>query len=264
MKRLRALQLFTASLFCSLGCNQNPAIPSYEVPSSEVVGAPAVPKLSVLRPYFQTTIGTIEAGSAAGTAFAVRIDDQSEPIVLTALSVLSTRSGLSRDVVPDELNGIMKSITLGDAFGAFDGVIQAKAFIQIPHSAFHDQPSTAGDILAIHLEPQAGTRLGTFRLSDALPKKGDKVWLLIAAFVGAMPSQKQHAAIITGQDDHGNLLYTLENSKLSFEGTLGAPLLNGSGEVVAIHLGGNLKDGTNGGFGNPTLRFLQSLQASTR
>jgi len=104
-------------------------MPSYAVPSSALPGAPTVPKSSVLRSFFQTSIGNIDAGSTAGTAFAIRIDDQPEPIVLTALSVLGTGSGFSRNATPTELNEVLKNITLGDAFGAFDGVIQAKAFI---------------------------------------------------------------------------------------------------------------------------------------
>jgi len=112
------------------------------------------------------------------------------------------------------------------------------------------------------LDQQAGWRLGTFRLSKRLPKPGDKAWLSIAAFVGAMPSQKQHATTITGQDDRGNLVYTLENSKLSFKGSLGAPVLNDSGEVNAIHLGGTSEDGTVSGFENPSSRFQPSLQAA--
>ena len=226
-------------------------------------GAPTVPKLSVLRPYFQTSIGNIDAGSAAGTAFAVKIDDDSVPIVLTALSILGTGSGFSRNAEPAELNSILKSITLGDAFGAFDGVIQAKEFIQIPDSAFDGQASVAGDVVAIRLDQQAASRLGAFRLSKTLTKSGDKAWLSIAAIVGAMPSQKQHAATITGEDDRGNITYALENAKLSFEGALGAPLLNDEGEVVAIHLGGSLKDGNLTGYGNPAARFLPSLVSAS-
>ncbi len=259
---LLTLQLSIIVLL-SLGCDSPPAMPSYAPPSSEVPGAPTVPKLSVLRPYFQTSIGNIDAGTAAGTAFAVKLDDKSDPIVLTALSVLGTGSGFSRNAVSMELNEILKSITLGDAFGAFDGVIQAKEFIQIPDSAVDGQSSVAGDILAIRLDHTAASRLGTFRLSDTQVKPGDKAWLSIATFVGALPSQKQHAATVKGLDGRGNITYELENSKLSFEGSLGAPLLNDDGDVIAIHLGGSSKDGAATGFGNPTTRFLPSLKASS-
>lgn len=259
--RLFALQLSSILLLVLFGC-EAPPVPSYAPPSSEVPGAPDVPKLSVLRPYFQTSIGNIDAGSAAGTAFAVKLDDQSEPIVLTALSVLGTGSGLSRNAVSTELNEILKSITLGDAFGSFDGVIQAKDFIQIPDSAMNGQSSVAGDVLAIRLDQAAARRLGTFRVSNVETAPGDKAWLSIAAFVGAMPSQRQHAATITGMDDQGNICYKFENPKLSMQGSLGAPLLNDDGAVIAIHLGGSLNDGSLSGFGNPLSRFLPSLRDS--
>ena len=260
----RSLQIIPLSfmgVLLSLGCQTREielALESH--PSPNLPGAPEIKNISVLRPYFQTTLGNVDVGSSVGTAFLVELDGYDRPVVLTALSILGPASGLSRQASPTELSEIYQSITLGDAFGSFDGVLSSTGFLSIPESAPFDQPSPAGDILAISMPVK--TRAGKFKLSSVLPVKGDTVWLSAAMFAGAPPSQRQHSAIVTGEDENGNIIYEFDDNGLTHQGTVGAPIMNNKGEVVAIHLGGSKANGKLSGFANPTSRFLTYLQAA--
>lgn len=257
---LFALLSFVATML-TLGC-QNAEDNVAQAPplSPNLPGAPLIPDLSVLRPYFQTTLGNVDVGSAVGTAFAIEQQGSDSPIVLTALSVLGPASGLTRQAMAAELAEVYKTCTLGSAFGGFDGVISATGFLGIPESAPLGQPSAAGDILAITLPEK--TRAGKFKLSNDLPAKGETIWLSAAMFVGAPPSQRQHSAIVTGEDENGNITYEFDDRSITHQGTPGAPILNKKGEVVAIHLGGTKLDGKLTGFANPASRFSKYLEAA--
>lgn len=262
MKHFNAFALlFLVAAISAPGCqNSEEQFSNTPSPSPNLPGAPTIPELSVLRPYFQTTLGNVDVGSAVGTAFAVELDGTESHVVLSALSVLGTASGLTRQAEAAELVEIFKTSTLGSAFGGFDGVVSATGFVCIPESAPFDRPSEAGDILAISMPKK--TKLEAFKLSKDLPAKGEMIWLSAAMFAGAPPSQRQHSAIVTGQDANGNITYVFDDRTISHQGTLGAPILNKSGDVVAIHLGGTTEDGKLSGFANPTARFFNHLQTA--
>ncbi len=264
MKRaLLIIPLLFLNVFLSLGCQTREIELAQEsLPSPNLLGAPEIKNSSVLRPYFQTTLGNVDVGSSVGTAFMVEMDGYNRPIVLTALSILGPASGLSRQASQAELSEIYQTITLGDAFGSFDGVLSSTGFLSIPESAPFDQSSPAGDILAIWMPVK--TRAGKFRLSSEHPIKGDTVWLSAAMFVGAPPSQRQHSAMVTGEDEYGNIVYEFDDKSLTHQGTVGAPIMNSKGDVIAIHLGGSNSNGKLSGFANPTSRFLSYLEAALR
>lgn len=48
---------------------------------------------------------------------------------------------------------------------------------------------------------------------------------------GAPPSQRQHSAIVTGQDANGNITNTFDDPTISHQGTLGAPILDQRGAL---------------------------------
>ena len=258
---IRLALLFVFAVGLSSGCrNSEDTFDQTPPPSPNLPGAPLIPEMSVLRPYFQTTLGNVDVGSAIGTAFAVEQPGSDSPIVLTALSILGPASGLTRQARTAELSDVYKSCTFGSAFGGFDGVISATGFIGIPESAPFDVPSQAGDILAITLPNK--TRVRTFKLSNVPLVKGETIWMSAAIFVGAPPSQRQHAAIVTGEDVNGNVIYEFGDRSITHQGTVGAPILNMKGEVVAIHLGGTKSNGKLTGFANPASRFLKNLETA--
>ncbi len=228
---------------------------------SEVEGAPEIPELAVLRPFIRTTAGGNDAGTTVGTACGVAIDATSPIVVLTAFTVLGPDSGFTMAPDPNKLNSLEPDITFGDAFGSSDGVFDGEDFLQIPEAGSEaDSESPAGNVLAIRLPEKS--RIAGLSIAVEQPQAGDRVWMLSALFRGAPPSRKQHAATLSGLDERGNLRYTFENERLSFEGTLGAPIVNDLGEVVAIHLEGQASNGKLVGVGNPVSRFLPYLVAS--
>ena len=232
-----------------------------DIPSPNLPGAPLIPERSVLRPYCKTKFGQVPAGEAAATAFAVSMDSVEKPIVLTAFSFLKPGEFFTANPHPSKLNEIKDSITLSDAFGSMDGVILAFSFIEIPEAGFQeDTNALAGDVLAFKLGNKNPFK--TFQLSESLPSVGDKVWLSAAVFGGAPSSQRQHEAVVTKVIEGGNIQYRFENKKLSFKGTLGAPILNKEGSVVAIHLGILDEAEPLVATGNPSARFLPYLTAA--
>lgn len=245
------------------GCSQSVNTPSASAQAAAaamqaIEGAPPVPELAVVRPFFQTSLGSNDAGETIGSAFVVSLGEPSRKLALSAFTLLGNDGKWQRIPGADELNDILQSITLGDAFGASDGVFPAEKFLLLPESGpAADADHLAGDVLAILLPPTS--RLIPLPLSQDTPVVGERIWLCAALFAGAPPSQKQHAAKITAIATSGDLQYEFENSQISFEGTAGAPLLNDDGKVVAIHLKGTALNGVMTGVGNPVSRFLPYL-----
>lgn len=234
-----------------------------DIPSPNLPGAPLIPERSVLRPYAKTGNGQIPAGESVATAFAVTIEENQKPIVLTALSVLDTGKFFTGRPTPNSLNLGLESITLSDAFGSMDGVVSAFAFIDIPESGFADDSNAnAGDVLAIQLGNKNPFK--SFLLSESLPSVGEKVWLSAAVFEGASPSQRQHEAVVTQVDAKGTIQYRFENKNLSMQGTLGAPILNVEGKVIAIHLAAIDPADPLLAKGNPAARFLPYLTSALK
>jgi|694.fasta_scaffold119576_3 hypothetical protein len=232
-----------------------------DIPSPNLPGAPLIPERSVVRPYVKTSNGEIPVGESVATAFAVTIEENQKPIVLSALSVLDTGKFFTGRPAQNSFNLGLESITLSDAFGSMDGVVSAFAFIDIPESGFADDSNAkAGDVLAIQLGNKNPFK--SFRLSDSLPTVGEKIWLSAAVFEGAPPSQRQHEAVLTQVEVNGNIQYRFENKKLSFQGTLGAPILNAEGKVIAIHLGAIDPADPLLAKGNPAARFLPYLTSA--
>lgn len=256
---LRCIPFWIVFAGCSASSVNDQSFPSaMDIPSPNLPGAPLIPERSVLRPFVKTSNGQIPAGESAAIAFVVRIDEEQEPIVLTALSVLKPGKFFTGLSTPSRLNVGLESITLSDAFGSMDGVVSAFAFFDFPESGFADDLSAkAGDILAIQLGNKNPFK--SFLLSETMPSQGEKIWLSAAVFGGAPPSQRQHEAVVTNTDSQGNIEYRFENKKLSLQGTLGAPILNAEGKVVAIHLGAIDPADPLLAQGNPTVRFLPYL-----
>lgn len=261
-KFLCCIPLWIVSVGCSTSLVEDKYSQSaMDIPSPNLPGAPLIPERSVLRPYVKTSNGQIPAGESAATAFAVNIEENQQPVVLTALSVLDTGKFFTGRPTPNSLNLGLESITLSDAFGSMDGVVSAFAFIDIPESGFADDSNAkAGDVLAIQLGNKNPFK--SFRLSESLPSVGEKIWLSAAVFEGASPSQRQHEAIVMQVDAGGIIQYRFENKKLTLQGTLGAPMLNADGKVIAIHLGAIDRADPLLAKGNSTARFLPYLTAA--
>jgi hypothetical protein len=211
----------------------------------------------VLRPTFDTTLGTFRAG----TAFHITLLNHTRPILLTATHLLGPDGGCPRKVLPAELPQVVKSVTLRDCFNESIEIASPGAPIVIPEAAPLDDRSKAGDILAFW--GSANPEIHTYSLAAAQPARGTRVWLAAAVLDGAPATQRLHPASVAGIRG-GFLLYRYDNPKLVIQATSGAPVLNSAGDVVAINLGEAEQGGVTYGVGNPVSRFLPFLEAAIK
>ncbi len=243
---------------CLVGCDRNEPFTTGGGSPSSNQSPPQPPAGSLFRPTFETTLGTIEAG----TAFEISLTNASRPILLTAIHLLGPDGGAPHKVPAVEVPQVVKSLELKDCFDASLDFPKPGSPIVISEAAAYDDKSKAGDILAFWAPK--GDQIHPFVLAMTVPVKGRRVWLAAAVLEGAPPTQKLHAATVTGIDRDGYLIYRFDNSKLVLQATSGAPVLNSSGEVVAINIGGGKERFTLFGFGNPVSRFRPFLEAAIK
>ena len=139
--------------------------------------------------------------------------------------------------------------------GCFDGDDQGKIngiALNLP-AATLGTVSAAGDVLAVKVPDQGRFRPG--RLAASAPVIGDSLWLAARVSGGAPSERRLHRATCKGVDEGGNLVYEYENAELLLKATSGAPVLNGSGDVVAINIGVKKESDHLFGIGNPVTRF---------
>jgi hypothetical protein len=220
-------------------------------------GPPTVADGFVLRPTFETTLGSIQAG----TAFPVTVAGYDRPIILTAMHLLGPGGGLPSDVPATDVGRVVKAISLREAFDPTIEIAKPGSPITIADAAPLGTPSAAGDIFAFW-GPE-GTTLPTARLATEAPEPGERVWLAASVLGGAPPNQRLHAATVVGIHD-GLLIYRHDNSALELRATSGAPVLNAAGEVVAINLGSGMHKGSLVASGNVVSRFAPRLEAALK
>jgi hypothetical protein len=246
---------------CDLSSKSTSPDTAWVAPSPNLPGAPLIPERSVLRPFIKTSLGQIPAGECAGTAFVVSLDQNERPLVLTAMVLLGIEKFFQGLPTPSELRNSSQSITLSDAFGSMDGVVSARGFVELNEPGKQDEPSeTLGSILAIELGDKHSFK--SFELSETLPAVGEKVWLSAAVVGGAPSSQRQHEAVVNAITPDGNIEVRFANKQLNLDGTIGAPMLNQEGKVIAMHLGPKDPSDKLLSVGHPTNRFLPSLRSS--
>src|SRR5438046_8012020 len=95
---------------------------------------------SLLRPTFDTILGTF----SAGTAFHISLPNQTRPILLTAIHLLGPDGGCPRKVLPAELPQVVKDVRLRDCFNESMEIGKPVAAIVIPDAVAPDDPQHAG------------------------------------------------------------------------------------------------------------------------
>ncbi len=217
--RLGRRRLALAALACLAACRPR-AAPS----------PPAVAADRLLRPAFATRDGELRAGSA----FLVR--DPRAPasvLLLTAHHLFGPDGGLAREVAGAELPAFVREVRLADLAGR--PVAVAGPVVPIPGARAHRQVDFAHDLAAFAAPPALAGR--AFALARAAPAVGERVWLFAEVRAGAPPGRLLHAATVTSSSAT-ELAYRFDDGGLDLGATSGAPVLDGAGEVVGVHLGG--------------------------
>ncbi|GAE90805.1 hypothetical protein [Acetivibrio straminisolvens] len=94
-------------------------------------------------------------------------------------------------------------------------------------------PEVNKDIVAFYYgENLDANRL---KLSSKLSKKGEMVWLAALTLLGVEP--KLHKATVKSVSDE-MLIFEYQDKDIILNATSGAPVLNASGEVVGLNIGG--------------------------
>ena len=236
--------------------------PSGTVPSTEnstppqvSANGPTVPDNAVFRPTFDTTLGSVDAG----TAFAVQLEGRTQPAVLSALHLLGSAGGLDEQVSAADVGKVMKNVKLVDCFKEGTPIEIGNSAIVIADAALVGKPAKAGDVIAF-LSPE-GSGVHAFRLAESFPKPGERVWLAAQIFEGAPIDQRLHPATVTGKFPTGECQYRFDN-QIKVTATSGAPVLNAAGEVVAINLAALNVEGKIHGVGNPVEVFRPAIMAA--
>jgi hypothetical protein len=235
------------------GCGPRSETPVSSPPSSQT--PPVAPDWFVFRPSFQTDEGEVYAG----TAFPIRLPGYDRPVILTAIHLLGPGGGMSRDVPPAEIPKVVKGLRLHDCFDVQRTMTFASEPLVIREAAPLGASGRAGDIVAFWAPKKE--ELHCVEMSVAASKRGEQVWLVASVVSGAPADQRLHPARVMGMDD-GYLLYQYENPKVSKQATSGAPVINQSGRLVAINLGGFESDDQMVGIGNPVGRFRKYLETA--
>lgn len=208
---------------------------------------PVLPENTILRPSFELTNESFDAG----TAFAVELKDKNVSLVLTAYHLFGEDGGLQEQIPASELPDRIKRVTFTDAYndqacGECDKVLKI--------ADAKTNPSVNKDIAAIYY----GDKLNANRLklSSKLPKEGEAVWLAAATMLGTEP--KLHKAKVISTSDK-SLIFEYEESGIELTATSGAPIINSSGEVVGLNIGGGERLGVMNGIANPCTSIKKML-----
>src|SRR5688572_4960680 len=197
---------------------------------------PTVPPCAVLRPLY-----TIDGRNvAAGTMFVTKIDDK--VVLVTAHHLFGPPGGLPAQVAAADLPTHVTALTARDAItSAVCGRSQRTLVVadaapmdkeQSEHdvAAFLPAQSSGMDSIALG----AGTGFAVLPLATKTPAEGDRVWL--AAPVQGKTGLLHPAKIVAVEQ--GALYYTFDDPKTDLTSTNGAPILDASGGVVGMALGG--------------------------
>ncbi len=229
------------------------AICTCNSPSTRVQGPPELPPgVVLLRIEFTDRNGLPHQ---AGTAFGVEYPELSHAVVLTALHIFEPdRNPITIGPVEfkgKNLAGVVRSVSFYDAtdqsqlmerratvrdiatWRPRERPIKATQFLTPPGASL-DGRGDPGDIAAFGVEGEfRSLRLNTHALGSREP-----VWLF------AVLAQTTTPVLLRGvveKFDNSQFWFRLDEpqSAEAFQATSGAPVLNGAGEVVGIHLGSN-------------------------
>lgn len=220
-----------------------------------VAAEPVVPDRAVLRPIFNagmdTTIGSY--------AFAMSIEGQPRPLIVTALHVLDELSknlGINcslkheeHDLKTRQYTGkeLPTRITEVNLFDVYAGnwmmalVGNAGPMLVLPEAATGvEEPYSDRDIAAFWVHAGDVQHVNPLPLALSAPQKGEPVWL--AARSTTRQNQRTFKAVVV-ECTARSLIFKYEKGLEKPSHTSGAPILNSKGEVVAINVGaGHLHD----------------------
>lgn len=201
------------------------------------VTPPDIPDNTILRPEFELNTETFKAG----TAFAIEMEEKS--LILTAYHLFGEAGGLEKEIPASDLPYVLKKVTFRDAYNdEFCG--ECEKVLKIRDADTY--PNTDKDIVAFYYGKNMNAN--RLKLSSKLPKKGETVWLA-APTINDWETKLHKATIKTASNKA--IYFEYEEEDIELTATSGAPILNASGEVVGLNVGGGNQNGKTIGVANP-------------
>jgi hypothetical protein len=208
---------------------------------------PVVPDGFVARPTFVTSDGH---HYDAGVAFVA--DAGGAQVLVSALQLLGPSGGLPAQLTAEQVPTTLQQVLLHDAWTGAElppsgpGLLVAGAHPMAQEGA--------GDLLLASL-PQgflSGRQIArqALPLAAANPKVGDYVWMVAPVVDGPEKDLRLHAAKVV-ESSAKWIFFEYTEPGLNLAGTCGAPLLDATGHVVGVNLGGGADKGKLYGSANP-------------
>ena len=202
-----------------------------------------------------TDAGTIQAGKA----FAINLDGCPDPLLVTALHLFGPSGGLTKKIEAVDLKKKVLRIELQNITKR-ENIISFKAVSVTPDGALAGKmPMTGVGDFASFSAPKSMRRVA-LNVATSVPAVGER--LLVVTSVIGLAGRLVFEAETHGFQD-GYLMYKFITPGFSLQATSGAPVLNLSGQVVAINLrGGVTKDGVAFGGANPATAWASALKGT--
>jgi hypothetical protein len=167
-------------------------------------------------------------------------------LILTAKHLFGPGAGLS-EVSPADMTRDVKQVTLHAATGGASFTSTRALYLGETESSDDDPLSVSRDVAAMLVdEPVRG-----LAFAQVPPKVGDRLWI--------EANDGHEVSVHVTESTPQRLAYHFDDQVLGM-GSSGAPILNGAGELVGIHL----RFGQSDGAGNPTASIVGHLEKRIR
>ncbi len=223
-----------------------------ETPTESAPAPVQVVKGQLFRPVFSREDGN----AIVGTAFLAKVPERDGTLIVTACQLLDSIGGRVQEPATNRFADTMQLLTLRDCLTS-EAVKNLRLDpIAIGKTASFPNVSRHGDVLVSQIagiEPSGAPWV----LSPYIPQRGDRVWLVAQVHHGQ--SLIHPAVVISIESDW--IVYAFDNPDLELQATSGAPVVDESGKVIAIQVGGGSESGEKIGIGSPVEKFFDYLMS---
>lgn len=211
--------------------------PAKNHPSLQQIPAPTMNDVPIFKVRFETSLGTVTNGKA----FLAKDTQSGSVWLFSAHSLIGRAGGLSKDVSWKKLaQTVQRAICTPQMPGLETLTFQELVVIKGARAV--DAYSGANDLLVFKVPPDYERWAIPISLEPLKP--GAPVWLMDQVSGG---SGMLHLGKFT-EESYRWLQYTYLDS-IDPKNSIGAPIINQRGELVALNLGGHVYNGRHG-FGN--------------
>lgn len=200
------------------------------LPLSARSEAPTFPKAFAGRAQFETTGGFKEGGWAD----LVSVRPGSEPFIVSVRRLLGPKGGFDRQTPVAEVISFVRHVKIDSFVGGTNSYLVEGVPVPTPEADPLKRPLADLTVYRVHNDAPLNRSVA---LAAQAPSVGEVVWLLIKD--GDTAVLKSGKVIATRGEDWLSLQLDVE---LAEKGMIGAPVLNGAGELVGLFSHRDRKD----------------------